>query len=41
MWQYKGPKIGKTILHKNKFGGLILPDSKMYYKAILIRTVWF
>ena len=30
MWYFKGPQIAKTILKKDKVGGLILPDFKTY-----------
>lgn len=37
IWKYKGPTITKTTLKKkSKFGGLILPDFRTYYKAIVI-----
>jgi hypothetical protein len=37
----QNPRVMKTVLNNKRTSGIMIPDLKLYYRAKVIKTVWY
>jgi hypothetical protein len=41
IWNNKKPRRAKTILNSKRTDEITIPECKVYYRAIVIKTAWY
>ena len=41
MWSYKRPKAKAILRIRNEGRSIMLPDLKLYYRTMIIKTEWY
>jgi hypothetical protein len=39
--EYQNSRIAKTILNNKRTQRITIPDLKLYYRAIIVKTAWY